>query len=232
MKKHIKILCAMTVLAATNQAAAESFQLGITGSMSPAACTPQLDNNGTVDYGVIKSNTLNKDDYTILPERNINLNITCDAPAKVALFASSQRKGSALINGSEGSNTGAGRTLVDLGISGYSGVVGFGMDGDKKIGAYSITYINNTLLRDGIESVGMWSSDKVSWGEAGSQSLFHNLGYTRYVTIRDGGVSTPVAFTTATFPLIIKGYINKASELDISKPIKLDGLTNIEMIYL
>lgn len=188
MKTHIKTLCAVVILAATNQATAESFQLGVTGNMTPAACTPSFDNNGTVDYGVIKSDTLSKDDYTILPEKNISLNITCNAPAKVALFASSQRKGSALVSANEGAVTGAGGPIVDLGVSNLAGVVGFGMDGEKKIGAYSITYINNTLLRDSVEAVGVWSSDKISWGDARAQSLFHIHGYSRYVTIRDGSL--------------------------------------------
>lgn len=230
MKKIIKTACAVAILAATNQATAESFQLGITGNMQPAACTPELKNNGTVDYGVIKSDTLSKDDYTILPEKNIDLNITCNAPAKVALFATSGRMGSALISTPEGSVTGAGRAVADLGLNVNTGVVGFGMDGEKKIGAYSVTY--NNLIRDGVEADGVWSGDKMTWSQPEAKSLYHVLGYQRYVTIREGSVNTPASVTTATFPLIIKGYINKASELDISKPIKLDGLTNIEMVYL
>ncbi|MDI9766366.1 DUF1120 domain-containing protein [Pantoea dispersa] len=226
MKNHIKTLCAVAILAAANQAAAESFQLGVTGNLAPTACTPLIDNNGTVDYGAIKSDSLSKDEYNILPEKNINLNISCDAPTKVALRAISERKGSALVSNTEG-GSGAGTPLISLGKSSV-GAVGFGMDGENKIGAYSILFDN--LIHDGVESNGIWSGDQVSW--SGTSSLFNMYGYNRYVTIRDGSLNAPVAFTNATFPLIIKGYINKASELDISKPIKLDGLTNIEMVYL
>jgi hypothetical protein len=30
----------------------------------------------------------------------------------------------------------------------------------------------------------------------------------------------------------VQAYINKASELDLTKPIALDGLTTLELVYL
>ncbi|KTS32429.1 DUF1120 domain-containing protein [Pantoea dispersa] len=229
MKKFIKTLCTMAVLTTANQAAAESFQLGVTGTMTPTACTPSLENNGTVDYGVIKSDSLSKDDYTRLEDKNITLNISCTSLAKVALLGTSGRKGSALGNREEGL-TGSAGSLINLNMPDYAGVVGFGMDGEKKIGAYGIQF--GQLSRDGDEAKVIRSGDKSGWSYTNANSLFHGYGYVNYISLDDNNVASPGAFITASFPLIIKGYINKASELDISKPIKLDGLTNIEMVYL
>ncbi|WEA06021.1 DUF1120 domain-containing protein [Pantoea dispersa] len=229
MKKHIKTLCTLAILASVNQASAETFQLGVTGNIAPTACTPVIASNGVVDYGTIKTESLNKDDITWLDEKNIELNINCDAPAKVALYATSGRKGSALIKGSEG-KTGAGTPLAQGDLPVYSGVAGFGMDGDKKIGAYGITFGINT--KDGVRSSGTISTDKNNWTITNPYTLYSLSGGDVYFALRDGSDPAPAAFTTATFPLKIIGYVNKASELDISKPIKLDGLTNIEMVYL
>jgi len=230
MKKLIKTVCAVSILAAANQATAESFQLGITGIFKPAACTPTIDNGGTVDYGIIKTDILNKNDYNRLENKEIGLNISCDAPTKVAIAASSGRKGSALVSNIEGKN-GAGKPFLELEAStAYEGAAGFGMDGETKIGAYTIVVGN--AIADGEKATEIRSSDKVNWSTLSGKVLYTDNGNDQYVTFRDGTNNAPGAFTTASFPLIIKGYINKASELDISKPIKLDGLTNIEMVYL
>ncbi|MEB5974116.1 DUF1120 domain-containing protein [Pantoea dispersa] len=233
MKKFIKTFCAIAIMAAANQATAESFQLGITGTFKPSACSPSIDNGGTVDYGVIKTESLSKDDYTLLDQKEIILNINCDSPAKVALTASSGRKGSALVSNTEG-KTGAGKPMVTFedpnNRIGYAGAVGLGLDGEKKIGAYIVTI--GDVLKDGKIATGLRSSTKLNWSIYDAYTLYTDNGADQYFTVSEGTTNTPGAFTTATFPLIIKGYINKASELDISKPIKLDGLTNIEMVYL
>ncbi|KFD14546.1 hypothetical protein GSMA_02017 [Serratia marcescens subsp. marcescens ATCC 13880] len=41
-----------------------------------------------------------------------------------------------------------------------------------------------------------------------------------------------MAFTTVAGKLGVQAYITKTSELDLSKPINLDGLTSLELVYL
>jgi hypothetical protein len=229
VKKYIKTLCTLAILASVNQASAETFQLGVTGNIAPTACTPVIASNGVVDYGTIKTESLNKDDITWLDEKSVDLNVTCNAPAKIALYATSGRKGSALITNTEG-KTGSGIPIEQGTLPVYAGVAGFGMDGDKKIGAYGITFNINT--KDGARASGTISGDKSNWTTYNPYTLYSRSGVDQYFSLRDGSDPAPAAFTTATFSLRIMGYVNKASELDISKPIKLDGLTNIEMVYL
>ncbi|KAA8671729.1 DUF1120 domain-containing protein [Pantoea dispersa] len=229
MNKTFKTICAVAIMSAANQAAAESFQLGVTGNIAPAACTPAIASNGVVDYGVIKTESLNKDSYTWLDEKEITLNISCNAPAKVALFATSGRKGSTLSDINEGV-TGAAWPAVRGNIPLTAGVAGFGLDGETKIGAYAVTV--GDVIKDENRAAVIKSANKTAWSADYARSLYNESGNIQYVTIKEDDAVAPAAFTTATFPLKIMGYVNKASELDISKPIKLDGLTNIEMVYL
>ncbi|WP_262265148.1 DUF1120 domain-containing protein [Pantoea dispersa] len=229
MKMHIKTLCTLAILASVNQASAETFQLGVTGNIAPTACTPAIASNGVVDYGVIKTESLNKDTYTWLDEKEITLNISCNAPAKVALFATSGRKGSTLSDINEGV-TGAAWPAVRGNIPLTAGVAGFGLDGETKIGAYAVAI--GEVVKDDNNAAVIKSANKTAWSADHARSLYNESGNIQYVTIKEDDAVAPAAFTTATFPLKIMGYINKASELDISKPIKLDGLTNIEMVYL
>ena len=45
-------------------------------------------------------------------------------------------------------------------------------------------------------------------------------------------VQEPAAFKNLTINLTVQAYINKASELDLTKPVILDGLSTIELVYL
>lgn len=54
----------------------------------------------------------------------------------------------------------------------------------------------------------------------------------RYISWGDQGSSVVKPFTTMNGKLLVQGYINKASELDLSKPVQLDGMTTLELVYL
>jgi hypothetical protein len=47
-----------------------------------------------------------------------------------------------------------------------------------------------------------------------------------------GSIPEPDAIKNVTIDLKVQAYINKASELDLTKPVILDGLTTLELIYL
>ena len=55
-----------------------SFKVAVQGELKPAACTMQVSEQGSFNYGKLKLKDLNKDTYTLLPvlERN------CAFPAK------------------------------------------------------------------------------------------------------------------------------------------------------
>lgn len=222
-----KTVIAMTVLACTSlPALAESVDVIVKGTITPASCTPQLGGGGVIDYGTIHPNTLSQTDYTKLPGKEIPISITCDAPAKVALKATSMRPGST-----------AGATERPWGVapspvSGMLPVVGLGLDGSDKIGGYSMGF--TSVLLDGNVGHTLYQNDdwdNNKWSLSPSASFF-SVNNSMKVSWSTAADNTPQAFEAMSGTIRVDAYLNKASELDLSKPVALDGLTTIEMIYL
>jgi hypothetical protein len=228
-----KTVCALAVLSATAlPALAESVDIRVVGTITPTACTPVLAGGGTVDYGNIQPSSLAKDTYTTLDEKQVDFSITCDAPAKVAIKATSQRGNSAVsqADGSLGIVSTSGNTLfAATGVAAY----GLGLDGAKGIGGYGLRLAPGTMMADGVAVDSIQATgNTTSWSKTTLGSLIGTPTSIRYSTWAATGTATPIAFTTLTGKLGVQAYINKASELDLTKPIALDGLTTLELVYL
>lgn len=234
MKQMQKNVCALAVLATLSlPVMAESIDVRVIGTITPSACTPVLSGGGTVDYGAINPETLSADDYTVLAEKQLDFAITCDAPTKVALKAINGRPDS-LAGATENGNSGAGQAPagVDLFESSGVGVVGLGLDGAAKVGGYAVRATVGTITADdenidSIESTG----NATSWTAATLGNLY-SFNAVRNVSWAASGTTTPIAFENLSGKLGVQAYINKTSELDLTKPVSLDGLTTIELVYL
>lgn len=220
-----KTACALAVLATTSTAVmAESIDVKVIGTITPTACKPTLTGGGTINYGTINPNTLKKDDFTVLAEKQIDFAITCDAPAKVALKAINGRTNT--LAGAEEKASGYGITPVKIN-SQYAG--GLGLDGGKKVGGYGMSFSSATVdnvKTDNIYRQGDWAAGE--WKLNNSRGVFSNIDS----LFSWGSENSPIAFTTLSGKLGVQAYINKASELDLTKPVKLDGLTTLELVYL
>ncbi|MHA7845306.1 DUF1120 domain-containing protein [Serratia sp. D1N4] len=229
-----KTVCALAVLATTSlPALAESIDVRVIGTIDPTACTPTLSGGGTVDYGTIKPTALAKDAFTTLAEKQLDFAINCDAPAKVAITAHSQRGANAVkTDGTMDTLTTAPTGVTLFGTAG-AGVVGLGLDGTKGIGGYGLRQVPGTMIADGIAVDSVVSNgNTTTWVKASSGALFNNPVDIRYSSWAKTGTTTPIAFTTLTGKLGVQAYINKTSELDLTKPVALDGLTTLELVYL
>ncbi|MCS4265564.1 MULTISPECIES: DUF1120 domain-containing protein [Serratia] len=233
MKKTLlaTLLAAGAVFCASSAFAADSVDLKVIGTITPVACIPTLSGGGTVDYGTIKADTLKADDYTVLPLKSLDFSITCDGRTKVALQAINGRIGS----GPGEYNAVTGVSITPVPFPGFikenDGVVGLGLDGGAKIGAYGIAI--NRITADGV------AVDAIEWTNAGSTAWIKSIAGEIYNTAPGrqfswaaAGTLIPVTFKNMAAKLDVQAYINKTSELDITKPIKLDGLTTLELIYL
>jgi len=229
MKKMMKTTCALAVLAASCNVMAESVDMRVTGAVTPIACKPQLSDNGIVDFGNINTNILSKDDVTLLTPKEFTLSINCTAPAKIALLATNGRPGTTLAETDEGP-AGTAKPLKSIGTAYSPGVAGLGMDGDKKIGAYSLETLRAEV--DGKQGSTLRSGNKTEWATSYSTSYFGDNGHYKYISWRNDDSLTPTPFKTLTTNIRLYAYVNKTSELDLTKPIKLDGQTNFEMYYL
>lgn len=230
-----KSVYALAVLATTS-APALAVDLTVTGSIEPTACTPTL--TGTADYGIITPTSLSEDDYTALEQKEINLAITCNAPAKVAIAATNMRPNSTAADTAEGGYNNAATAPINL-IGGMRwAVVGLGLNGSEKIGGYAVTFDRDSATADGsstYSSVSLGTTEPGdTWGVTsmnGNYGLYHSAAQRAFVSWSDS-TGAPVAATTFGAKLNVQAYINKASELDISKPVALDGLTTIDLFYL
>lgn len=227
-----KTLLAVTLLACTTlPAMAESVDVSVVGTITPAACTPVLGGGGVIDYGVIPPASLSETDYTVLPERQIPISVTCDAPAKVALQAKSMRMGTTA--GVTEGVTGSGASPVPIFSTANMHVVGLGLDGEAKIGGYGLRLVQGSATADNVAVDVIYQHTDMgdTWIKSTSGSMF-NAAIQRNVSWATTGTLTPVAFEAMSGTIGVQAYINKASELDLSKPVALDGLTTIDLVYL
>lgn len=227
-----KTLCLLTVLATCSMPIqAESINVRIISTQVPVACTPMLSGGGSVDYGAIKPNTLSTDAYTVLTEKQLDFAITCNAPAKIALKAVNGRPGS-LAGAPEGPG-GFGTPGVRLLNDDAAVAGGLGFDGTHKIGGYAVAIKPGTVQADGVDVDSIRSSTNgAGWGPSPSGILGKNLWDNLMNSWSKKGTTLPIAFETLSGKLAVQAYINKTSELDLSKPVALDGLTTIELVYL
>lgn len=225
-----KTACALALLAASAAALAESVDVKVVGTIAPAACLPTLSGGGTIDYGTIRPEALQQDAFTVLDEKQIDFAITCDAPAKVAITTTSgrgasavQQKDGTLVEASTGNALFGGANMV---------AVGLGLDGEKGIGGYGLRLAAGTMLADGkpVDSI-QSNGSTTTWAKTEYGNLFNSTSQ-RYASWAATGTLEPVAFTTLAGKLGAQAYINKASELDLTKPVRMDGLSTLELVYL
>jgi len=237
MNPVTKTVGVLALLASTSTAVmAESIDVKVIGTITPTACKPTLAGGGTIDYGVIPPASLKKDTVTVLDEKQVDFSITCDAAAKVAVHA----VGSKIDTITDGSK-GFGVYPVFSGGALF-GVKSVNVDGlgktdeGKNIGGYGIRLVPQSYTVDGKKADTIMRRQKSdNW----TSSPAHDAGSLYTASTRDlhiswakPGEKTPTAFTSLAGKLGVQAYITKTSELNLTKPVKLDGLTTLELVYL
>ncbi|EPA9113435.1 DUF1120 domain-containing protein [Serratia liquefaciens] len=237
MKKMHITACALAVLTITSlPSQAKDIEVKVAGTISPSGCTPTLSGNSAIDYGVIKSDSLTLDAYTTLEQKFLELTITCDAPVKLALEAKNGRPNTLAGVATEDAISGAALSPAASALSTATAVVGLGVSGSARIGGYALMAAAVTFKTDGTDAQlitregnsGEW---KEYYGIAESDN-FYSIGVKRQLSWKNGSIKEPAAFQKLTGKVKVQAYINKASELDLTKPVILDGLTTLELVYL
>ncbi len=83
--------CAIAPLASLAQNT--PLKVAVQGEIKPAACTLQIAQQATFDYGKVKVKDLKQDTYTLLPVMDRELRISCEAKTTVALTISDANAG-------------------------------------------------------------------------------------------------------------------------------------------
>lgn len=205
--------------------AAETAVLKITGTVTSTACTPEFSNGGVVNYGVIRMGELSSTGINQLGQKQIDLTINCTAATKVAWNLFDDRLDSnAHLTVANGVFTGGSQNTANQ-------TYGVGKAGNVNIGSYAMFVKVDSVLADGNQA------DTV-YQQAGSTTWAKNTDgasegqNNRNITVAAPGSVEPLAFETATFPLVTSLAIQNTNALAITDDTSLDGQLTISLKYL
>ncbi|ENR0234495.1 DUF1120 domain-containing protein [Enterobacter bugandensis] len=228
------LLASVLAVTASSAMAASSIDIRVTGKIVPASCTPTFTSGGGIaDFATIKVASLNSTTMTALPDlKTIPITITCEEATRIGVTFNDAHADSAPTE-----------TLpIAYSDTDFAGQVkytsGLGMYNDKKIGAYSMGIQKDvgTVTNDTGENLyPIFTTDaSAGWGvKAGNHYLqvVTDKSETYSFTNVSGGTS-PVAQKQVNFIVGIMAQINPTNDLHVTDEATLDGLTNVELVYL
>lgn len=210
MNKRLSLLTTALLLTGASSAfAASSTDLTVTGFITPAACTPSLSGGGIVDHAKIPVKDLNQDRDTRLTDATLQLSVNCNAPAVFALRGIDNRAASAVDP-----------SMYGLGL----------INGTQKLGYYDLLFLN--AMADGTVTTPLKSGDNGStWSELATGTSWMPTDLAGFGG-NAGGAWLPLAIEDLTTDLVVHTYIKRASDLDLSNEVPIDGSATLEVKYL
>ena len=226
MKKILAASAIAMALAATGANAGSTTLLKVTGKLAMPACTPALGGGGTVDYGTISLGTRSANTINRVGEKDVALTINCPAPTKAAWAITDDRANTrADLPVEEGD-------AVKNSVNDASYAYGVGQTaGQVNIGGYTVYADLANVTADGTKVDSIYgATSNPAWAKS-TTGMIKN-GEMEIMTVAASGTTTPLAFTTAVFPLKTVLEVGKTSELNITDDTKLDGQATITIKYL
>lgn len=212
MRFQKTILAGLMAVASAGSFAADTAELKVTGTITPAACVPNFGGGGVVDFGKIASQSLSLTAATELPSKTVAYTITCDALTKTAFTFTDNRADTASITDAN---------VFGLGKSGAAN--------DKKTGYYKLYQVAADLRGDGAAVDSIWSSDNgYGWARHGDGQVMRG----RLNSYSKTGTLVPGAYMTVTGVIKVVATIAARNTLDLTEDVKLDGLTTITIKYV
>ena len=201
-------------------ASAQSVDLKVTGTITPAACLPTIAGGGVIDLGPIGAATLNQTSPTQLGNEERNFSIACDAPTKVAIKLTDNRSDSVVEGIIVGTNPAPGTHF------------GLGKAGTANIGAMSVSIPNVDVVVDSEAADTLRSDDAgTTWTSTGT-GAFHSVRKGVLYTWGEPGTMQPIAFENLSTPLHVRVAADRGASLPLGDEITLDGSATIELVYL
>lgn len=230
------LLASVLAVTASSAMAASSVDIKVTGKIVPASCTPTFTSGtGIADFGTIKVASLNDTTWTPLSDvKTIPITITCEEATRVGVTFNDAHSDSAPTE-----TLPVSYSDTDFGIK-VANTSGLGMYNSKKIGAYSmgIKMDAGSLTNDeGVNLFPIFTADASEISGWGARSGAY---YMQVVTDKSEtysftnifGGDTPVAQKQVNFIVGIMAQISPTNDLNITDEATLDGLTNVELVYL
>jgi hypothetical protein len=187
--------------------AASEVELNVVGLITPNACDVLLSDDGIVDHGKVPARTLNQYELSPLPERQLELHVSCNEPLLFVLVGMDHRADSS------------------LGPGFYYGL-GWNVHApEERLGAVSLAYRN--AVADGEPALVLASSNLgLTWFPETNAYPNNYTGFAKPGTL----VPEPHRLLTAT--LHINTSINAASFLTLKQEVPLDGAIVLDLRYL
>ena len=226
MKKVV--LATALSLCVASAFAADTAVLKVKGTLTNAACTPELSNGGVVDYGMIHLSTLSSSTVNQLGHKNIDLTINCTSATKVGFSTIDDRSDTKADIAVEKGNYSGG---TESSVPSYK----FGLGkttGDVKIGAYTVFLNLDKVTADGVLVDSIYQQYGAGdWTSTATRNTFQDGGI-RVMTAAAKDSLEPLAFQTAVFPLTTSVAIQDTTTLAITDDTQLDGQITISLSYL
>ena len=226
------VLASVLAVAASSAMAASSIDIQVTGKILPSSCTPAfISGGGIADFGTIKVASLNSTTVTSLPDvKIIPISITCEDATRIAVTFNDAHADSAPTEDVPAWPDSDFATTMDY-------TAGLGMYNGKPIGTYSLgmQLTKGAVTNDaGDELYPTYSFNTGSpWGnKAGNRYLQLKTNKSEIYSFSSELGGTPVPQTKVNFNVGVVAAINPTNDLKITDEAKLDGLTNVELVYL
>ncbi|EFE06669.1 DUF1120 domain-containing protein [Citrobacter youngae] len=213
------LICAGSTFADT------STLLKVNGKLTNAACAPELEGGGIVDYGYVHLSGLSASEDNILTQKKVKLTINCTAPTKVSFSATDDRADSrpAKVLKTLGWNDTGTMTPAPAYVFG----VGTTTEG-VKIGNYALVAVKGTV--DGKSTYILRRTNNSAWGSANDMLVANTQD--SEITVAEAGGSAPASFNTATFTLKVNLTVEDTDTLNITDDTPIDGQTTFTLNYL
>lgn len=209
--------------------AADSFSINVTGKIVPAACEVLIEGGGNFDYGLIDKKSIAGSTNKILPVKSAGLTISCPAPTKLGLRGSDNRGGTQM----KPSSTVSLFPGAMFGTYSWQNAFGLGLDpSGNPVGMWTAHLASlSTESEPTVKHI--YGRLTGSWSDLSPEFTFFNGDYTDVVhSVSRPDEKTPLAFTTLQATLEVRAAINRPHNLDLSRPVALDGSMTVELVYL
>lgn len=225
-------VCAALLVAAQANAA-NDVTLKVSGSIVPAACTPTLSNSGEVSFGSIAAASIRTatsgNTLVQLGDKDITMNVTCDAAASVGVKFTDNRSSSVV--------TLSANKFLPHPVSGYTNTVesvfGFGLGkatNNANIGVYTITADSVNATVDGAAAKLFYTDDNgANW--ATSTAVRQRIAGARIMSVGKADSAVPVLFTEMSVPMKITAGVQTSDILGFDE-INFDGNATLSLVYL
>ncbi|ELE9015426.1 DUF1120 domain-containing protein [Enterobacter cloacae] len=224
------MLATVLAMSVNTAMAAQSIDIKVTGKILPSSCTPSFPSGGGIaDFGTMKVASLNSTSMTPLADlKEIPVTINCEEATRVAVKFTDARDDSSPTES------------VKMG-NGFSGspfnMFGLGMYNDKKIGAYTLALFRNQGANTNGNGDSLYPLLSIDGGETwlvkGTDYMQINSDNSEiYAFTLDTANGVPSPESKINFKVAVSATINPTNDLNVTDELTLDGLTNIELVYL